>query len=114
MAEPMIKGAVLREFVHWYETHHGIERLRTLAQNLPDDLRSYIDPDEPIVNLLAASWYPSRLGSLLLDRLSEGLSQAEIERMAHDANRWIVKWKRTASVARGASECVTLLEWKGA
>jgi hypothetical protein len=194
MAEPMIKGGALREFVQWYGINHGKERLREVAQNLPEEMRSYIDPDDPIVNLLAASWYPSRFCNVLLDAVSEGLSQPEIERMAHDATRWIVQrgmnsvyrfalrrlvtpemyaasvprlwrqlhttgdremrvtspttaeskvlnwgghhsvmctvtietmcavfetmrcqhvtWKRVACVSRGASECVTLLEWK--
>ena len=95
MAEPMIKGAVLREFVRWYEQNHGTERLRLVAQNVPDDLRRYIDPDEPIINLLAASWYPSRFCDVLLDTIGEGLSDAEIERMAYDANRWVVAHSMT-------------------
>lgn len=86
----MIKGAVLREFVQWYESHFGMDGLRAVAENLPEDLRHYIDPYEPVVNMLAASWYPSRFCNLLLDAVSEGRSHAELELLAHDATRWIV------------------------
>jgi hypothetical protein len=90
MAEPMIKGAVLREFVQWYETNYGMEGLRSVAGNLPEDLRRYIDPFDPLVNLLASSWYPSRFCNLLLDAVGEGRTHAELEHLAHDATRWIV------------------------
>jgi hypothetical protein len=193
MKEAMIKGGVLREFVHWYVANHGAERLADLAEHLPDDLRSTIDPHDRVLNLLASSWYPSRFCNVMLDRVSAGLSEREIEQMARDANRWLlarstssvyrfalrrlvspelyaasvprlwrqfhstgqrhvrvdgntarsrvfdwaghhpvlctitietmcavletmgcrdVKWRRTACVARGAKECITLVEWR--
>ncbi len=95
----MIKGGALREFVQWYGATHGTARLREVALALPDDLRSYIDPGDPVVNILAASWYPSRFCNLMLEKVSEGLSEKEIERLAYDANRWLVA-RKTSSVYR--------------
>jgi hypothetical protein len=91
MTEPMIKGGVLREFVEWYEAQHGAERMRSLAGRVPAEMRSYIDPDEPVVKVLASSWYPARIVHTILDALTEGASEAEIQRLAHDANRWIIR-----------------------
>lgn len=87
--EPMVKGAAIREFVAWYEQRHGIERLRTIAERAPEDLRHYLDPDDPL-NILASSWYPARLVHSILDTLSEGATRSEIAKMAHDSNRWVV------------------------
>ena len=101
MAEPMIKGGVLREFVQWYEQNHGTERLREVTRALPEDLRSYVDPYDPVVKLLAASWYPSRFCNLMLEKVADGLAEPEIERMAYDANRSLFA-RRTSSVYRFA------------
>ncbi len=87
----MIKGGMLREFVQWYEHHNGAEQIRQVARRVPEDLRTLLDPDEPLVNILAASWYPARLTHAILDALTEGLDAPGIERLAHDSNRWIVQ-----------------------
>jgi hypothetical protein len=91
MPEPMIKGGVLRDFVHWYEHVHGNDGLREIARRVPEDLRTLIDPDEPFVHILAASWYPARLTHSILDVVTEGLDSRAVERIAHDSNRWIVQ-----------------------
>ena len=87
----MIKGGMLREFVSWYEEKHGVERMRWLAARLPEEARRFIDPDERLVNVLAASWYPARFTHAILDVVSEGLAEKEIERMCRDSTRWIVQ-----------------------
>lgn len=85
-----MKGAVLRGFVEWYEAHHGQDSTRLLAEGLPADLRRELDPDEPGVKLLASSWYPARLCHAILDTITGDLSEAQVERMAHEATRWFV------------------------
>jgi hypothetical protein len=87
----MIKGGVLREFLVWYEATHGVSRLRVVAERLPEDLRAFLDPDQPLVKLLASSWYPSRLVFITLDTLTEGFTQADTLKLAYDSNRWVVK-----------------------
>jgi hypothetical protein len=82
---------VLREFLVWYEATHGVSRLRVVAERLPEDLRAYLDPDQPLVKLLASSWYPSRLAFITLDTLCEGFTQADLLKLAYDSNRWVVK-----------------------
>jgi hypothetical protein len=89
MTEPMIKGAAIRELLAWYESRCGREGVLRMVARAPHDLRSHIDPDE-IIPLLATSWYPARLVHSMLDTISEGLSDAEIERMAREANRAVV------------------------
>lgn len=86
-----MKGAVLREFVEWYASNHGEERMRALAERLPEDLRRELDPSEPGVKLLASSWYPARLSHLLLDALTEGMTDLQVQRLARDATRYVVE-----------------------
>lgn len=82
---------MLREFIAWYSSTHGEERMRLLAKQLPEDLRSYVDPDQPLVSVLAASWYPARLTHFILDAVTEGMTESEILKLAHDSNRAIVE-----------------------
>lgn len=91
MAEPLIKGGAIREFFVWYERRFGSESVRQMAARVPDDLRPLLDPDEPIVNLLPASWYPARLVHAMLDALAEGRTRAEMDRLAKEAARDVVK-----------------------
>lgn len=91
MTEPMIKGGAIREFLEWYSIHKGTERVRRLAQQAPQDLRAHLDPDDEHVNLLASSWYPSRLVDSMLDTLAEGMTEADLRRVAHDSTRWILQ-----------------------
>jgi len=71
--------------------------VRSIAQHLPDDLRACLDPDAPGIRLLASSWYPARLAHLILDALSEGLTEQQIQTMSRDATRDIVK-RGTSSI----------------
>jgi hypothetical protein len=94
MAEPMIKGGVMREFLEWYEASEpvaGAQRVRALARRLPEDLRGYVDPDEPALKLLASSWYPVRVAHSILDGVTEGFTEEDVRRLAHDSNRWIIR-----------------------
>lgn len=85
-----MKGAVIREFVRWYEENQGKDRMREIAARAPADLRDLLDPDKPLVTLLAATWYPARFVHALLDTLAESHSEAELRRMAHDSTRALV------------------------
>lgn len=90
-AQPMIKGGAIREFFAWYERRFGAEAVRAMAARVPDDLRDALDPDEPIVRILSASWYPASLVHAMLDALAEGRTSQEVDRLARDASREVVK-----------------------
>jgi hypothetical protein len=90
-AEPMIKGAAIREFFTWYERTHGIESVRVLVRHAPADLRPLLDPEEPLVKLLPSTWYPCRLVHPMLDAVKERMSDAAFNAMAKDANRHLVR-----------------------
>lgn len=95
MTEPMIKGAVIREFVRWYAERFGQERLRQMAGELPPELAAHIDPEAPGAGILASSWYPTRLINGMLDVLTARHTDAEIERMAKDGSRYVVRQAST-------------------
>ena len=90
MGEAMIKGGAIREFFAWYEGKFGLDSLRHMARQVPPDLAPLVDPDDPVVHFLAASWYPARLVHSMLDTMNEGRSELEIERLARDATRHVV------------------------
>lgn len=91
MDEPKIKGGVIREFFDWYQNEVGVEYVRSLLPRLPDDVRAMLDPDDPFITLLPASWYPCRLVHVVLDVMTEGLTEVQIRKLAHDANRAVVR-----------------------
>ena len=99
MGEAMIKGGAIREFFAWYERKFGIESVREMAKRVPPDLAALVDPDDPIVHLLAASWYPARLVHSMLDTMHDGRSEQEMERFARESTRDVVK-NRMSSVYR--------------
>lgn len=85
--EPMMKGATIRELFTWYEQTHGRERVRRMAARAPADLRALLDPDEPLVRILASTWYPARLVHSMLDTVTDGLTEAEVDKLARDCGR---------------------------
>lgn len=87
----MIKGAAIREFFAWYERRFGVESVRAMAARVPEELRDALDPDEPIVRILPASWYPASLVHAMLDALAEGRTPLEVDRLAREASREVVK-----------------------
>lgn len=89
-SEPTIKGAAIREFFTWYEARFGIEAVRRMAAAVPEDLRTLLDPDEPIVHLLPSSWYPARLVHAMLDAIAAEHGLTAMERIAREATREVV------------------------
>lgn len=90
-AEAMIKGGAIREFFAWYQQKFGLERVRAMARQMPEELRPLLDPDDPIVHFLASSWYPARLVHAMLELAMEGRTELETQRWARDATRHVVK-----------------------
>jgi hypothetical protein len=91
MAEAMMKGGAIREFFAWYQEKFGIENVREMARRVePAELRALLDPDDPIVNFLASSWYPARLVHAMLEIGMEGRTELEVERLSREAARYVV------------------------
>lgn len=87
MSEPMVKGAIIRDFVEWFGARQGAEAVRRLGHRLPPHLQAMIDVEAPAFHLLASSWYPAKLVHALFDALAEGRTPDEMQRFIHDANR---------------------------
>ncbi len=90
MSEGKIKGAAIREIFAWYEERYGRDKAREMARRAPDEFRPLLDPDDPISTILASSWYPAPFVHAMLDIVTEGMSEPEIERLAREANRAVV------------------------
>jgi hypothetical protein len=100
MSEPMIKGAIMRDFVVWYGERYGSDALKHTAERLPEDVRAMLDVSNPTFHLLGSLWYPARVVHAFLESLAHGLSPAEINRLLHDANRSFIKTGARQSVYR--------------
>jgi hypothetical protein len=83
----MIKGAVIRETLAWYTARYGAERVRSFVRGLPPDLARYLDPDDPFVTFLGASWYPAPLVHSMLEAVAQEIGEAEIGKHAREATR---------------------------
>ncbi len=103
----MVKGNVIRGFLVWYEGRFGIDRVRELARRAPEDLRAVFDPDQPLVQLLASSWYPSRLVHSAFDTITENMSEKEIRDLAREANREILQKQLTGAYRLVVEKLVT-------
>jgi hypothetical protein len=100
MPEPMIKGAVIRDFIEWYGAQRGADDVRRLGQRLPPDLQAMIDLDDHGFKLLGSSWYPARLVHAILDAHAMERTPEEMARFLHDANRGFIKTGAAKSVYR--------------
>jgi hypothetical protein len=100
MPEPMIKGAVMRDFVVWYGDRYGASALKRMGERLPEDIRAMLDLDNPTFRLLGSLWYPARIVHAFLEALAQGRTPDEVNRLLHDANRNFIKTGARQSVYR--------------
>lgn len=100
MSEPMIKGAVMRDFVVWYGAHYGPAYLRRTGDRLPQHIRDRIDLEHPTFRLLGSLWYPVEIVHAFLEAIAHGRTPAEMNRLLHDANRNFLRTGMRQSVYR--------------
>jgi hypothetical protein len=62
-----MKGAGIVHFLDWYVERFGQPRLQQTAAGLPEPHRTYFDPADRRLGVLASSWYPSTAIHGLLD-----------------------------------------------
>jgi hypothetical protein len=88
---PLIKGAVLREYLLWYERRVGAMKVAEVAAGLPPELADTVKTSMPALGLLASTWYPVGLSHYFLDRMLviEGCGD-EGRELAREANRELV------------------------
>jgi hypothetical protein len=89
VTEPHIKGAAIREFLLWHDTRYGHGETRALVERVPPPLLALIDPSQPALGILGATWYPTSLTHPMLDRLVARVGN-EGRELAREANREVV------------------------
>jgi hypothetical protein len=90
--EPRIKGAVLREFLLWYERRvEGTTHVATVTSTFPPEIAALVKPSMPAMGILASTWYPVALSHLFLDAMLaiEGCRD-EGRDLAREANQDLV------------------------
>lgn len=86
-----VKGAVIREFLLWYEAQHGVaHHARIAARVAPEDAK-LVAVGQPALGLLPSSLYPSTLLFPILDVVSDGLPAPLRAALAREANAHVVR-----------------------
>jgi hypothetical protein len=85
------KGASIRSFLGWYERSQDRERVIRAIRQLPPEHRLLLDADRDAFGVLPSRWYPSELVHALVDALTAGLSEEQLDRLARDGARVIIK-----------------------
>ena len=86
-----MKGAAFREFVAWVEQDRGADVLAGLVTDLPPDVQRHFLVGRPALGLLAGTWYPAELVHAFLDRLTRGLGEPELQRMARQGAEYTME-----------------------
>lgn len=89
--ESAIKGTAIREYLLWYGNEYGQDALEGVWARLPADMRSQLDGSHPALGILPATWYPIPLAHAILDSISEGRSQQELDLAARHAAQCVVQ-----------------------
>ncbi len=80
-----VKGAALLYCMSWYAKRYGPEQLAAIARRIPPAERDALDPSLPLLGVLATQWYPARTIGLLLDGVTQGLTEAERMRLIRES-----------------------------
>lgn len=86
-----MKGAAFREFVAWVEQDRGADALAGLVADLPPDIQRHFLVGRPALGLLAGTWYAAELVHAFLDRLTTGLAEPELQRMARQGAEYTME-----------------------
>jgi hypothetical protein len=86
-----MKGAAFREFVAWVEQDRGADVLAGVVADLPPDVQRHFLLGRPALGLLAGTWYPAELVHAFLDRLTRGLGEPELQRMARQGAEYTME-----------------------
>lgn len=80
-----IKGAMVREFLHWYEQTHGRAELEAALGRIAPLEREPVDPSRPEYGILVSEWVPSHAAHRVVDALLHGMSARHADAMAKSA-----------------------------
>lgn len=80
-----IKGIAIAAFVQWYQQQKDPARLSEVIAGMSPEHRALLDVSRPSSGLIASAWYPSTLVHELVDGLSAGLAEDEVEALATQA-----------------------------
>ncbi len=69
--EPATKGSTIREFLLWYDRRYGHAETARLADRLSPEAAVLVDPKQPALGILGASWYPTSVTHPMLTRVAE-------------------------------------------
>ena len=89
--EPRIKGSGIQPFFAWYTSQWGQARLAATVGALSAEARACFDPQDPHLGVLPSQWFPAWAAHALLDRLMDGHTAEERQRIAREGAQAIIE-----------------------
>jgi hypothetical protein len=80
-----IKGVAFGEFVDWYAAARDTVEVERAVERVSPQFPDVFDLARPNYGILASHWYDARVVHALLDELTAGKPEEELERMAAEA-----------------------------
>jgi len=84
----LIKGAAFRELLVYYARAVSLTRARDVVAETG---RSVLSPERPDFGVLQNAWYPAELVNEILDRLTDGFSESELEKLAQETANHVMR-----------------------
>lgn len=86
-----IKGAAFREMIAWLGRDLGQAELDAIATRVPSPHRQAFERGSPQLGILAASWYEAGTVHALLEAMTIGRSEREVQRIVDDGTRAMIE-----------------------
>ncbi len=91
LADARVKGAVIREFLVWYESVHGRGYVERVCARLEPDELAKLSPERMGLGMLPTGWYSSAIVHAVLDGVTEGATPAEVSALLREGNAVVVQ-----------------------
>lgn len=89
--EALVKGAMIREFLLWYEARFGRDYAEEALRRTPAKLRERLFADRMALGFVANGWYPSPVLFAVLDAIASRHEEAELSRIIRESDEAIVR-----------------------
>ena len=85
-----IKGAAVREFIHWCYSEFGADFMAAAIVRVPASVRSQLVVQDPWLGMLASRWYDARVVHAVLGALTADLDEERRSSMAQQASQAVM------------------------
>jgi hypothetical protein len=91
LEDARVKGAVIREFLVWYESVYGRAYVERVCTRLEPSELTKLSPERMGLGMLPTGWYSSNIVHAVLDGVTEGATRSEITALLREGNAIVVQ-----------------------